>query len=156
MICKYSNMSKDKSQKHLPLVVLFLCSLFSCVENVEYSSIIGTPITKSASESIFIINDAENTSLLIRNSNITHIEPKTIEYGDTIVLEELKKEVDTIVFDGGISFNGFWLYEGLMFAPFGRVIKALDLCDSMWNKILHPISFDAEVNDWKRQENVRP
>lgn len=142
-------MSKDKSQKHLPLVVLFLCSLFSCVENIEYSSITSTPITKSASESIFIINDAENTSLYVNSSNIVEIEPTTIAYGDTISLEELKKEVDTIVFDGGIYSNGFWLYEGLMYAPFGRVIKSLDLCDSVWNKILYPISFKADINDWK-------
>jgi hypothetical protein len=124
----------------LPLIILSACTI-ECEPQVK---------SKSANETISIVNNAENTSLYINSSNIVEIEPTTIEYGDTIVLEELKKEVDTIVFDGGISFNGFWLYKGLMYAPFGRVIKALDLCDSTWNKILHPISFDAEVNDWKR------
>lgn len=124
----------------LPLLILSACTI-ECEPQVK---------SKSAKEVISIVNNAENTSLHIRNSNITHIEPTTIEYGDTIILEELKNESDTIVIDGGITSNGFWLYEGLMYAPFGRVIKSLDLCDSTWNKILHPISFDAEVNDWKR------
>lgn len=124
----------------LPLLILSACTI-ECEPQVK---------SKSANEAISIVNNAENTSLYINSSNIVEIEPTTIEYGDTIILEELKNESDTIVFDGGISFNGFWLYEGLMYAPFGRVIKAIDLCDSTWNKILHPISFDAEVNDWKR------
>jgi hypothetical protein len=128
------------------ILLIILLALSGCVDDV-----VTTPIgSKSANGVVLVVNDAKNTSLYINSSNIVEIEPTTIEYGDTIVLEELKKEVDTIVFDGGISSNGFWLYEGLMYAPFGRVIKALDLCDSTWNKILHPISFDAEVNDWKR------
>lgn len=126
------------------LVILFI--LFSCTDDIVTNSI----DSKSADEAVLVVNNAKNTSLYINSSNIVEIEPTTIEYGDTIVLEELKNESDTIVFDGGISFNGFWLYEGLMYAPFGRVIKALDLCDSTWNKILHPISFDVEVNDWEQ------
>lgn len=124
----------------LPLLILSACT-------IEYEPQVKS---KSANEAVSIVNNAENTSLYINSSNIVEIEPTTIEYGDTIILEELKNESDTIVFDGGISFNGFWLYEGLMYTPFGRVIKALDLCDSTWNKILHPISFDVKVNDWER------
>ena len=126
------------------LLTLSLLVLSACT--IEYEPQVKS---KSANEAISIVNNAENTSLHIRNSNITHIEPMTIDYNDTIVFDYVDV-VDTIVFDGGISSNGFWLYEGLMYAPFGRVIKALDLCDSTWNKILHPICFDAEVNDWKR------
>ena len=134
-----------KTRTMIKLLIILL-ALSGCVDDV-----VTTPIgSKSASGLVLVVNDAKNTSLHIRNSNISHIEPTTIEYGDTIIFEELKNESDTIVFDGGISFNGFWLYEGLMYAPFGRVIKALDLCDSTWNKILHPISFDAEVNDWEQ------
>ena len=127
-------------------LLILLLTLSACTDNITEQKL----NVKSASEAISIVNNAENTSLHIRNSNITHIEPTTIEYGDTIVLEKLNNKSDTIVFDGGISSNGFWLYEGLMYASFGRVVKALDLCDSTWNKILHPICFDAEVNDWKR------
>ena len=127
-------------------LLIILLILSSCTDDI-----VTNPIdSKSADEAVLVVNNAKNTSLYINSSNIVEIEPTTIEYGDTIILEELKKEVDTIVFDGGISFNGFWLYEGLMYAPFCRVIKSLDLCDSVWNRILHPISFDAEVNDWKR------
>lgn len=126
-------------------LLIILLALSGCVDDV-----VTTPIgSKSANGVVLVVNDAKNTSLYIKSSNI-EIEPTTIEYGDTIILEELKKEVDTIVFDGGISSNGFWLYEGLMYAPFGRVIKALDLCDSTWNKILHPIEFGANVNDWEQ------
>lgn len=127
-------------------LLILLLTLSACTDNIADQEFKA----KSANEAISIVNNAENTSLHINSSNIVEIEPTTIEYGDTIILEELKKEVDTIVFDGGITSNGFWLYKGLMYAPFGRVIKSLDLCDSTWNKILHPISFDAEVNDWKR------
>lgn len=127
-------------------LLILLLTLSACTDSIADQEFKA----KSASEAISIVNDAKNTSLHIRNSNITHIEPKTIEYGDTIVLEELKNESDTIVFDGGITSNGFWLYKGLMYAPFGRVIKSLDLCDSTWNWILHPIGFEVEVNDWKR------
>lgn len=134
-----------KTRTMIGLLILLL-ALSGCVDDV-----VTTPIgSKSANGLVLVVNDAKNTSLYINSSNIVEIEPTTIEYGDTIILEELKNESDTIVFDGGISSNGFWLYKGLMYAPFGRVIKALDLCDSTWNKILHPISFDAEVNDWKR------
>lgn len=127
-------------------LLIILLALSGCVDDV-----VTTPIgSKSANGLVLVVNNAKNTSLYINSSNIVEIEPTTIEYGDTIILEELKNESDTIVFDGGISFNGFWLYEGLMYAPFGRVIKALDLCDSTWNKILHPISFDVKVNDWER------
>lgn len=134
-----------KTRTMIKLLIILL-ALSGCVDDV-----VTTPIgSKSANGAVLVVNDAKNTSLYINSSNIVEIEPTTIEYGDTIILEELKKEVDTIVFDGGISFNGFWLYEGLMYAPFGRVIKTLDLCDSTWNKILHPISFEVEVNDWKR------
>ena len=127
-------------------LLIILLALSGCVDDV-----VTTPIgSKSANGVVLVVNDAKNTSLYIRNSNITHIEPTTIEYGDTIILEELKNESDTIVFDGGITSNGFWLYEGLMYAPFGSLIKAIDLCDSTWNKILHPIEFGANVNDWKR------
>ena len=126
-------------------LLIILLILSSCTDDI-----VTNPIdSKSADEAVLVVNNAKNTSLYINSSNIVEIASTTIEYGDTIVLEELKNESDTIVFDGGISSNGFWLYEGLMYAPFGRVIKALDLCDSTWNKILHPISFDAEVNDWK-------
>lgn len=126
------------------LIILFVLS--SCTDDI-----VTNPIdSKSADEAVLVVNDAKNTSLYINGSNIVEIEPTTIEYGDTIILEELKNESDTIVFDGGISSNGFWQYKGLMYAPFGRVIKALDLCDSTWNKILHPISFDVEVNDWEQ------
>ena len=127
-------------------LLIILLALSGCVDDV-----VTTPIgSKSANGLVLVVNDAKNTSLYINSSNIVEIEPTTIEYGDTIILEELKNESDTIVFEGGISSNGFWLYKGLMYAPFGRVIKALDLCESVWNRILHPISFDAEVNDWKR------
>lgn len=134
-----------KTRTMIKLLIILL-ALSGCVDDV-----ITTPIgSKSADGVVLVVNDAKNTSLYINSSNIAEIEPTTIEYGDTIVLEELKKEVDIIVFDGGISSNGFWLYEGLMHAPFGRVIKSLDLCDSTWNNILHPISFEVEVNDWER------
>ena len=127
-------------------ILIILLILSSCTDDI-----VTNPIgSKSADEAVLVVNDAKNTSLYINSSNIVEIKPTTIEYGDTIVLEELKNESDTIVFNGGISFNGFWLYEGLMYAPFGSLIKAIDLCDSTWNKILHPICFDAEVNDWKR------
>ena len=126
-------------------LLIILLALSGCVDDV-----VTTPIgSKSANGLVLVVNDAKYTSLHIRNSNITHIEPTTIEYGDTIILEELKNESDTIVFDGGITSNGFWLYEGLMYVPFNRVVRSLDLCDSAWNRILRPISFDAEVNDWK-------
>ena len=125
------------------LVILFI--LFSCTDDIVTNSI----DSKSADEAVLVVNNAKNTSLYINSSNIVEIEPTTIEYGDTIVLEELKNESDTIVFDGGITSNGFWLYEGLMYVPFNRVVRSLDLCDSAWNRILRPISFDAEVNDWK-------
>lgn len=125
------------------LVILFI--LFSCTDDIVTNSI----DSKSADEAVLVVNNAKNTSLYINSSNIVEIEPTTIEYGDTIVLEELKNESDTIVFDGGITSNGFWLYEGLMYVPFNRVVRSLDLCDSVWNRILRPISFDAEVNDWK-------
>lgn len=127
-------------------LLILLLTLSACADNITEQEL----NVKSASEAISIVNNAENTYWYINSSNIVEIEHTTIEYGDTIVLEKLSNKSDTIVFDGGISFNGFWLYEGLMYAPFGIVIKALDLCDSTWNKILHPIRFDAEVNDWKR------
>ena len=127
-------------------LLIILLILSSCTDDI-----VTNPIdSKSADEAVLVVNNAKNTSLYINSSNIVKIEPTTIEYGDTIVLEKLNNKSDTIVFDGGISSNGFWLYEGMMYAPFGRVIKALDLCDSTWNKILHPICFDEEVNDWKR------
>ena len=126
-------------------LLILLLTLSACTDNIADQEFKA----KSANEAIAIINDAKNTSWYIGSSNIADIEPMTIGYNDTVVLDNVEK-ADTIVFNGGISSNGFWLYEGLMYAPFGRVIKALDLCDSTWNKILHPICFDAEVNDWKR------
>ena len=127
-------------------LLIILLILSSCTDDI-----VTNPIdSKSADDAVLVVNDAKNTSLYINSSNIVKIEPTTIEYGNTIVLEKLNNKSDTIVFDGGITSNGFWLYEGLMYAPFGRVIKALDLCDSTWNKIIHPIGFEVEVNDWKR------
>lgn len=127
-------------------LLIILLALSGCVDDV-----VTTPIgSKSANGLVLVVNDAKNTSLYINSSNIVKIEPTTIEYGDTIVLEKLNNKSDTIVIDGGITSNGFWLYKGLMYAPFGRVIKSLDLCDSVWNRILHPISFDVEVNDWEQ------
>ena len=126
-------------------LLILLLTLSACTDNIAEQEL----KVKSASEAIAIVNDVKNTSWSISDSNVAVIEPMTIGYNDTIVLDDVKK-VDTIIFNGGISFNGFWLYEGLMYAPFGSLIKAIDLCDSTWNKILHPICFDAEVNDWKR------
>ena len=126
-------------------LLIILLILSSCTDDI-----VTNPIdSKSADDAVLVVNDAKNTSLYINSSNIVKIEPTTIEYGDTIVLEKLNNKSDTIVFDGGISSNGFWLYEGLMYVPFNRVVRSLDLCDSAWNRILRPISFDAEVNDWK-------
>jgi hypothetical protein len=136
-------------EKAMKDILILLLALTGCMET-EIPEVNPEVVSKSVEHSVTIVNDAANTTLHIEGCNLANIKPAVLKYNDTIILEELKNESDTIVFDGGISSNGFWLYEGLMYAPFGRVIKALDLCDSTWNKILHPISFDAEVNDWEQ------
>lgn len=127
--------------KIIKLILLFILS--ACNDNIieqEFKS-------KSASEVITIVNDAKNTFWYIDSSNIADFEPMTIGYNDIIVLDNLEK-VDTIIFNGGIQSNSLWLFKGVMYAPFNNTIKLLDVFDSIGNKIIYPIGFDVNVNDW--------
>ena len=128
----------DKINKFLilPLIILSACTM-------EYE-----PQVKSAGEAITIVNDAKNTSWYIGDSNIADIEPMTISYNDTIVLDNIDK-VDTIVFNGGIQSNNIELFNGNMYVPFSNTIILSNCRDSANNKILYPIDFDVDVKDWK-------
>lgn len=109
--------------------------------------------SKSADEAVVVINDANNTSLHINDCNIGSITPMTVEYGDTTLLCEVENKTDTIVLDGDISTNGITLYKGPIHIPFSNIICFSPNCnwvDTLGNKLIHPIEFDASVNDWNR------
>ena len=59
--------------------ILLLLFLSSCTPEVNY------PIeTKSATETVTVINNAKNTSLNITDCNVGDIVPTVVEYGDTV------------------------------------------------------------------------
>ena len=122
----------------LSLLILSACTI-ECEPQVK---------TKSANEAISIVNDAKNTSWYIGSSNVADIEPMTIGYNDTIVIDDVEK-ADTIVFNGGVQSNGLWLFEGAMYVPFSRVVSLSACRDSLGNRLIYPIGFDVNVNDWK-------
>lgn len=117
--------------------------LSACTDNIADQELKA----KSASEAITIVNDAKNTSWYIGSSNVADIEPTAIGYNDTIVLDNVEK-ADTIVFNGGIQSNGLWLFEGAMYAPYNNTINLLDMIDSVGNRIIYPIEFDVNINNW--------
>lgn len=121
--------------------------LSACTDNIADQELKA----KSASEAITIVNDAKNTSWYIGSSNVADIEPTAIGYNDTIVLDNVEK-ADTIVFNGGIQSNGLWLFEGAMYAPYNNTINLLDMIDSVGNRIIYPIEFDININNWNDYE----
>lgn len=125
-------------------LLILLLTLSACTDNIADQEFKA----KSASEAITIVNDAKNTSWYISDSNVADIEPITIGYNDTIVLDGIEK-VDTIAFNGGIQNNGLWLFEGTMYAPFNNTITLSNCRDSANNELIHPISFDANIKDWE-------
>lgn len=124
-------------------LLILLLTLSACTDNIADQEFKA----KSASEAITIVNDAKNTSWHIGSSNVADIEPMTIGYNDTIVLDDVEK-ADTIVFNGGIQSNGLWLFKGAMYAPFSNTIKLLDMFDSVGNRLIYPIEFDVNINNW--------
>ena len=128
--------------------ILLLLFLSSCTPEVNY------PIeTKSATETVTVINNAKNTSLNITDCNVGDIVPTVVEYGDTVQLCEVENKADTIVLNGNVSANGITLYKGPIHIPFNNTIKFSPVCnwvDTLGNKLIHPIEFDASVNEWKR------
>lgn len=124
-------------------LLILLLALSACSDNIADQEFKA----KSANEPIIIVNDAKNTSWYIGDSNVADIEPMTIGYNDTIVLDDVEK-ADTIVFNGGIQSNGLWLFKGAMYAPFSNTIKLLDMFDSVGNRLIYPIEFDVNINNW--------
>lgn len=125
------------------ILILLLLILSACTIECEPQVKV-----KSADEAIAIVNDAKNTSWYIGSSNVADIEPMTIGYNDTIVLDDVDK-VDTIVFNGGIQSNGIELFNGNMYTPFNNTITLSNCRDSANNELIHPISFDANIKDWE-------
>lgn len=124
-------------------LLILLFTLSACTDNIAEEEFKA----KSASEAIAIVNDAKNTSWYIGSSNVADIEPMTIDYNDTIVLDNVDK-VDTIVFNGGIQSNNIELFNGSMYVPFSNTIILSNCRDSANNKILYPMDFDVDVKDW--------
>lgn len=122
----------------LLLIILSACTI-ECEPQVK---------SKSANEAITIVNDAKNTSWYIGSSNVADIEPMTIGYNDTIILDDVEK-TDTIVFNGGIQSNGIELFNGSMYVPFSNTITLSNCRDSANNKLIHPIGFDVNIKDWE-------
>ena len=124
-----------------------LC-LSACTSESEY------PIeTKSAIETVTVVNNVKNTSLYIDDCNVGSVTPMTIEYGDTALLCEVKDKADTIVLNGNVQNNGITLYNGPIHIPFDNTIcfsTNSNWVDTLGNKLIHPIEFDASVNDWNR------
>lgn len=125
-------------------LLILLLTLSACTDNIADQEFKA----KSANEAIAIINDAKNTSWYIGSSNVADIEPMTIGYNDTIVLDNVEK-VDTIVFNGGVQSNGIELFNGNMYTPFGNTITLSNCRDSANNKLIHPIGFDVNIKDWE-------
>ena len=124
-------------------LLILLLILSACTDNIAEQEVNA----KSASEAIAIVNNAKNTSWYIGSSNAAAIEPMTIDYNDTIVLDNVEK-ADTIIFNGGIQSNGLWLFEGAMYAPYDNTIKLLNMVDSIGNRIIYPIEFDINIKNW--------
>ena len=124
-------------------LLILLLMLSACTDNIADQELRA----KSASKAITIVNDAKNTSWYIGSSNVADIKSITIGYNDTIILDDVEK-ADTIVFNGGIQNNGLWLFEGAMYAPYDNIINLLDVFDSVGNKIIYPIEFDVNINNW--------
>lgn len=124
-------------------LLILLLTLSACTDNIAEQELKA----KSASEAITIVNDAKNTSWYIDSSNVADIEPMTIRYNDTIILDDVEK-TDTIVFNGGIQSNGIELFNGSMYVPFSNTIILSNCRDSANNKILYPMDFNVEIKDW--------
>ena len=125
-------------------LLILLLMLSACTDNIAEQEFKA----KSANEAISIVNDAKNTSWYIGSSNVADIEPITIGYNDTIVLDDVEK-VDTIVFNGGIQSNGIELFNGNMYTPFNNTITLSNCRDSANNELIHPIGFDVNIKDWE-------
>ena len=124
-------------------LLILLLTLSACTDNIAEQEL----KVKSANEAISIVNDAKNTSWYIGDSNIADIEPMTISYNDTIVLDNIDK-VDTIVFNGSIQSNNIELFNGNMYVPFSNTIILSNCRDSANNKILYPMDFNVEIKEW--------
>lgn len=125
-------------------LLILLLTLSACSDNIADQEFKA----RTASEAIAIVNDAKNTSWYIGSSNVADIEPMTIGYNDTVVLDNVEK-ADTIVFNGGIQSNGLWLFEGAMYAPYRNIVGLLNFTDSIGNRLIYPIDFDANIKDWE-------
>lgn len=129
-------------------ILILLLVLTGCMETK-----IPEVASKAAEEAVIVINDAKNTTLSITDCNIGDMSPMTIEYGDTVLLCEVKDKADTIVLNGDVSTKNITLYKGPIHIPFNNTIKFDPNCnwvDSLGNRLIYPIEFDANVNDWKR------
>lgn len=129
-------------------ILILLLALTGCVET-EIPEVKTGTASKSAEYSVSIVNDAVNTTLHIEGCSLSDMESAVLEYGDTIEFTNIVHPKDTIVLDGNLWSGEFLIYKGMMYTPFSRMVRTLELNDSLGNRLLHPIGFDAGVNDWE-------
>lgn len=89
-------------------------------------------------ESVKLINDCVNVQVIVDNI--------VANYQDTIILNIEPK--DTINIDGEIKCNNYIVYKGILQFPYSRQLNISNSLDSLNNKLLYPMEFDATVKDW--------
>lgn len=145
---------KNKTLKILNILFFTLYFLTSCVaDEFDYPKSIINKKIKSDNKNILVVNDIDNMSLYIKKCNVGKISRTIIEYGDTaVILCYTTTKIDTIVFDGELHYYKSEIYKGLILIPYEKIISfkpSYNWFDDHGNKLLHPITFDANVNDWK-------
>ena len=133
-------------------LIIILLALTSCGDAITTTNF--SVDSKAVKPTVTIINNIDNSTLVVDSSNISN-KHLVINYNDTIELGTVEHRVDTIILNGKITINNIILHEGLMYMPYDNIIKLENGCiwkNAKGNKILNPIGFSVNVNDWKRSK----
>lgn len=114
-------------QNLLSKIILIILLLVSCNQDII-----------TTQESVKLINDCVNVQVIVDNI--------VANYQDTIILNIEPK--DTISIDGEIKCNNYTVYKGILQFPYSRQLNMSNSLDSLNNKLLYPMEFDATVKDW--------
>lgn len=126
------------------IIILFLYFLSSCSPDIDcFVDEIGVK-SKSITEPITIINDANGVTVYIDSCSASKANSLLIEYGDVLTIEGDTQEKGMIYLYGTLYFGDMIAYKGQMIAPENPIIVSC-LCDSLGERILYFVSFDISI-----------
>lgn len=129
------------------IIILLFYILSSCSSDIEYYVDEAKFESKSMSEPVTIINDANGITIHIDSCSASKTNPLLLEYGDTIAIEQNTRNKEMLYLYGSLFFGDMLAYKGKMIAPENPIIVSL-LCDSLGERLLYTASFDISIEDW--------